>query len=210
VIPRRGSGAFSDLFVHDVIKFVKELSLIQDQNGWITLDVYAGDGIWVLFKGKKMFLILPAKSYLRVIFEESEDTKALVKGLKHAAKTGTAANATRETEYLTWHVRASGFEVITDFLKAVPELTPETSLRDSSHPRYFPGELRQLALQVFERGGRMCPGVDGKAKRHKIDLSKDRVEFDHVFPFSKGGASSSGNIQVLCKACNNLKRATAL
>ena len=48
--------------------------------------------------------------------------------------------------------------------------------------------------------GRRCPGF-GKQKPHKVGKN-DRVEYDHLIPYSRGGSSSVMNIQVLCMECN--------
>ena len=35
--------------------------------------------------------------------------------------------------------------------------------------------------------------------------SQDRLELDHIIPFSKGGSSTARNIQLLCEKCNRSK-----
>jgi hypothetical protein len=38
--------------------------------------------------------------------------------------------------------------------------------------------------------------------------SRERLEFDHIIPVTKGGSNTARNIELLCEACNRAKSAT--
>lgn len=59
--------------------------------------------------------------------------------------------------------------------------------------RQIPQEVKQ---EVWQRDGGRCVECE----------ATDYLEFDHIIPFSKGGASTVDNIQLLCRRCNLKKR----
>ena len=63
------------------------------------------------------------------------------------------------------------------------------STRDS---RYIPDEIRS---EVWYRDGGRCV----------ICNANEYLEFDHIIPISKGGSTSTENLQILCRKCNSEK-----
>ncbi|WP_261570002.1 TerD family protein [Frankia gtarii] len=54
-----------------------------------------------------------------------------------------------------------------------------------------------VKAEVWRRDGGVCVECGGS----------EHLEFDHVIPFSRGGASSVDNLQLLCRRCNRTKGA---
>lgn len=62
----------------------------------------------------------------------------------------------------------------------------------SSATRAIPQHIK---TEVWQRDGGRCVQCQ----------ATDYLEYDHVIPWSKGGASSVANVQVLCRRCNLAK-----
>jgi hypothetical protein len=92
-----------------------------------------------------------------------------------------------------------------------------TGFYDSAQALYFV-EVAKAALDIFHRrllvqqsGTRVIP-QNIKAAVYQRDGgrcaqcgSSGYLEFDHVIPFALGGATSEGNLQLLCRRCNLAK-----
>lgn len=59
----------------------------------------------------------------------------------------------------------------------------------SASSRHIPDEVKRA---VYQRDGGKCVRCS----------ATEYLEFDHIIPFTKGGASSVNNVQLLCRKCN--------
>lgn len=55
----------------------------------------------------------------------------------------------------------------------------------------------QVRAEVWRRDLGMC----------RVCNSRQNLQFDHIIPVSKGGATTASNLQILCRACNQKKGA---
>ena len=67
----------------------------------------------------------------------------------------------------------------------------------SSRSRHIPDDVKR---EVWSRDGGRC--VKCEAEDY---AGRGGLEFDHILPFSRGGANTVKNLQLLCRLCNQLK-----
>jgi hypothetical protein len=145
-----------------------------------------------------------------------EDAQAHQEYLKTCLKTGSLPDGTK----LTVKHRKMFQDDINSFLKTnypenIPRPIAEASCRVFGHlcPVYFVAEPltetkdlrrqsrlipRDVMLKVVRRDGQIC-------QRCFQPVPDDQVEFDHVIPFSKGGATTADNLKLCCRTCNRKK-----
>ena len=81
---------------------------------------------------------------------------------------------------------------ITELVMGKAAVIPQTEVVQDS--RYISPQLRQA---VWARCQGRC------VECQNVNL----LEYDHIIPLSKGGATSYENLQILCRACNRHKSA---
>lgn len=209
IIPKRGDVDAE--FVRNVLGGLKRVSQVEEQNPRVTLTATVTAGVWILYRGRQRMLINPGQKYLRVeaAYRAPDLAKELITHFSGAVR-ADVVEKTDNGDYHQWRVPASSLELIWEFVEALPGPDPKETMADVSsfHPRYFSGEVRELALKAFEQDGRVCKGVSGNTVPHHVEAG-GLIEFDHVLPYSRGGPSSLGNVQVLCADCNRVKSGSA-
>lgn len=69
----------------------------------------------------------------------------------------------------------------------------DDKMTDASKPdRYITSSVK---MEVWRRDGGKCVECG----------SKEKLEYDHIIPVSKGGSSTARNVQLLCEKCNRRK-----
>lgn len=81
---------------------------------------------------------------------------------------------------------------IVEVLRAALELHLRHRVLQQSSSRAIPHEIRTA---VWQRDGGRCVECG----------DQEYLEYDHIIPFSKGGATSLDNLQLLCRRCNLAK-----
>lgn len=69
----------------------------------------------------------------------------------------------------------------------------DTAEKSSSRP-HIPESVR---IEVWRRDGGKCTRCG----------SREKLEFDHIIPLSRGGSNTARNIELLCEKCNRSKGA---
>ena len=66
------------------------------------------------------------------------------------------------------------------------------TLRTGGVPESIP---KSVKMYVWQRDGGRCVECG----------SKEKLEYDHIIPFSEGGSNTDRNLQLLCEPCNRSK-----
>lgn len=77
-------------------------------------------------------------------------------------------------------------------VQASQEYCENCGFKLNRRSRHIPRWIRKI---VWKRDEGICVECE----------SNENLEFDHIIPFSKGGANSVSNIQILCRKCNRKK-----
>ena len=105
----------------------------------------------------------------------------------------TSGNKRHLIERLCNHAETEGIE---SYLELKERYFPK---KKKAHPesvrsRHISQDVKD---KVWNRDGGRCVACG----------SNEHLEFDHIIPFSKGGANSYRNLQLLCQSCNRTKSA---
>jgi len=80
-------------------------------------------------------------------------------------------------------------------VKRAIALMEQAPLPDDTRRPPIPDDVRVF---VWNRDGGRCVKCGGR----------ERLEFDHLIPFSMGGSNTARNLQLLCETCNRAKGAS--
>ncbi|MBL8066172.1 MAG: HNH endonuclease [Chthonomonadaceae bacterium] len=84
--------------------------------------------------------------------------------------------------------------LVVETLRAILAVANREVVAQAASSRVIPADVKSA---VYRRDGGRCVQCG----------AGDYLEFDHILPFSKGGATSVSNLQLLCRRCNLAKGA---
>lgn len=195
------------VFIHAVFKFIKNLAQTAHDSKDLTLLFSANDGLRICLGGSIQTFIKPTQKYL--LFHFFDVTLALPARIMADLNLSSNLRKSPNCDYTMLEATADKLIALTNLItELAPDKTIDFEADSLTHPRYFPGDVREEVYWAFVAADRLCGGVNGKTKPHRLKLN-DPIEYDHILPHSRGGASTLGNLQILCVACNRTKSGSA-
>lgn len=167
------------------LRFLYELFILMESNPSIVLDIKKDDGMHIYNGSEKIvYLHFRQRHFLAHCNEDYLLSKV---GRSLFSKTHEGSWP------IMWKIdNVEEVETLLDYLRSLPSYTPSDQEKAS---RTIPVWVQQF---VIERDSGICQSCG----------SNENLCFDHILPFSKGGASDHpNNIQLLCSKCNLEKSA---
>jgi 5-methylcytosine-specific restriction endonuclease McrA len=100
-----------------------------------------------------------------------------------------------------WHRNLHVSPARDDWLSYEPSAPPAGEYRARKPPS------NQVRREVWQRDGGRCRNC-GITDDEAMQRTGEHLQYDHIVPFSRNGADTVNNIQLLCGPCNRAKAAT--
>lgn len=126
--------------------------------------------------------------FVQAYLRDDDWERIVVKG---NSKDDMHRSESRDDLWLKWKHVYTTFDQRNNFVYSFYFERKESSVKKQKRET-IPQNIKD---KVWQRDNGMCVECG----------SKEKLEFDHIIPFSKGGSSSYRNIQLLCEPCNRKK-----
>jgi HNH endonuclease len=130
--------------------------------------------------------------FVQAYLNENDWDKIVLRGSSHDDMHRVES---RDDLWLKWKHVYTTFDQRKNFVYSFYLETNDENEKQSKQRRE--AISNDVKTKVWQRDNGMCV----------VCGSKEKLEFDHIIPFSKGGASSFRNLQLLCEPCNRKKHA---
>lgn len=128
--------------------------------------------------------------FVEAYFNEGDWNRIIVKG---NSQDDLHRVESRDDLWLKWKHVYTTFDQRNNFVYSFYfEPNGTTNKADKKRRETIPQDVKD---KVWQRDNGMCVECG----------SKEKLEFDHIIPFSKGGSSTYRNVQLLCEPCNRKK-----